>query len=82
MDMALNRNDASFRDEVRGFLKAKLPREIAEAHSVGISVEKPLLKTWQRILHAQGWVAPAWPKEYGGTGWTTTQRRRAPTRRG
>ncbi|HEY4342804.1 MAG TPA: acyl-CoA dehydrogenase family protein [Parvibaculum sp.] len=74
MDLALSKDDAAFRDEVRGFLKAKLPREVAEAQSVGVSVAKPLLKTWQRVLYDQGWVAPAWPKEYGGTGWTTTQR--------
>lgn len=29
---------------------------------------------WQRILHAQGWAAPAWPVEYGGTGWSPEQR--------
>ncbi|MDX1581266.1 MAG: acyl-CoA dehydrogenase family protein, partial [Alphaproteobacteria bacterium] len=29
---------------------------------------------WHRILHKQGWVAPAWPKEHGGTGWSITQR--------
>lgn len=22
----------------------------------------------------KGWVAPGWPKEYGGTGWTATQK--------
>ena len=29
---------------------------------------------WQRKLHAKGWVAPSWPKEYGGTGWGEMQR--------
>jgi alkylation response protein AidB-like acyl-CoA dehydrogenase len=29
---------------------------------------------WHRILAAQGWVAPAWPKEWGGTGWNVVQR--------
>jgi acyl-CoA dehydrogenase len=29
---------------------------------------------WHRILHKKGWVAPAWPKEYGGTGWDLMQR--------
>lgn len=29
---------------------------------------------WQRILHARGWVAPAWPVEHGGCGWPLTQR--------
>src|SRR3546814_16076524 len=29
---------------------------------------------WHRTLHAQGWIAPNWPKEYGGPGWTVTQK--------
>jgi alkylation response protein AidB-like acyl-CoA dehydrogenase len=29
---------------------------------------------WQRILHAKGWGAPAWPVEYGGTGWDAARR--------
>ena len=29
---------------------------------------------WQTILHAKGWVAPAWPVENGGCGWTVLQR--------
>jgi alkylation response protein AidB-like acyl-CoA dehydrogenase len=29
---------------------------------------------WHKILHAHGWGAPSWPVEYGGTGWTATQR--------
>lgn len=74
MDLSLNRDDAAFRDDVRAFLAANLPREIAEAPSVGVSVAKPLLKRWHKILHQQGWVAPGWPKDQGGTGWTITQR--------
>ncbi len=73
MDLSLNRDDVAFRNDVRAFLAASLPREIAEALSVGVSVAKPLLKRWHKILHQQGWVAPAWPKDQGGTGWTTTQ---------
>ena len=74
MDLALDKNDEAFRQDVRRFLKEKLPREIAEANSVGVSIEKPLLKKWHRILFEQGWVAPGWPKEHGGTGWSITQR--------
>ena len=74
MDLTLSRDDAAFRDEVRAFLKSSLPREVAEAPSVGVSVPKPLVKKWHKTLHDQGWVAPAWPAEYGGTGWTTIQK--------
>jgi alkylation response protein AidB-like acyl-CoA dehydrogenase len=26
------------------------------------------------VLGKKGWSVPAWPKKYGGTGWTSTQR--------
>ncbi|MCH7551210.1 MAG: Gldg family protein [Proteobacteria bacterium] len=29
---------------------------------------------WHKILHAKGWVAPGWPEEYGGTGWSPVER--------
>jgi len=28
---------------------------------------------WQKILYKQGWVAPNWPKEYGGCAWSPIQ---------
>jgi len=31
------------------------------------------LREWRRKLAARGWVAPAWPKEYGGAGMTVMQ---------
>ena len=29
---------------------------------------------WQKKLYAKGWVAPNWPVEHGGTGWSATQK--------
>jgi hypothetical protein len=37
-------------------------------------LSKDDLLRWHRILARQGWVAPAWPKEWGGTGWNVVQR--------
>ena len=37
-----------------------------------LTKEQSLL--WHRILYRKGWIAPLWPKEYGGPGWTITQR--------
>jgi len=31
-------------------------------------------REWQAILHARGWLAYQWPREYGGTGWSPLQR--------
>jgi acyl-CoA dehydrogenase len=29
---------------------------------------------WHKILHEKGWIAPGWPQEFGGTGWSDMQR--------
>jgi alkylation response protein AidB-like acyl-CoA dehydrogenase len=39
-----------------------------------VFVEPDIGMEWHRILYKQGWVAPHWPKEDGGTGWTPTQK--------
>ncbi len=74
MDLDFNAEENAFRDEVRAFLKAHLPREISTRIGRGddsqIAQDIP---RWQSILHKHGWGAPAWPKAFGGTGWTTTQ---------
>lgn len=76
MEMSLSAQDEAFRNEVRAFLDAKLTAEIkAEmARTSGVFAEGPLAQHWHRILYEQGWIAPAWPVEYGGTGWSIVQR--------
>ena len=32
------------------------------------------LLRWHRILAAKGWIAPSWPREWGGTDWNVVQR--------
>jgi acyl-CoA dehydrogenase len=68
--------DDAFRDEVRAFLDAALTPDIraAQARQAGVFSEGDLCRQWQRILYEKGWVAPSWPKEYGGPGWTPMQR--------
>jgi len=74
MDLDFNAEENAFRDEVRAFLKAHLSSEISTRIGRGddsqIAQDIP---RWQSILHKHGWGAPAWPKAFGGTGWTTTQ---------
>ncbi|HEY2751606.1 acyl-CoA dehydrogenase family protein [Phenylobacterium sp.] len=68
--------DAAFREEVRAFLQAALSPDIraAQARQAGVFSEGDLCRRWHKVLHAKGWVAPSWPKEYGGPGWTPMQR--------
>ena len=66
--------EAAFRTEVQEFIKAEAPT--AER---GVSGEEALVGNWERNqawfkkLADKGWIAPAWPKEYGGAGLTTMQ---------
>jgi len=72
----MSAEDLAFRDEVRAFLAQMLTPELraAAARQAGVFAEASLNQVWHRILHARGWIAPSWPAEYGGPGWTPTQR--------
>jgi len=75
MDFQFSPEDEAFRLEVRDFLKHNLPPHLKRrayygAHGLG----RPTMIEWAKILSKRGWVAPNWPKEYGGPGWTAMQR--------
>ncbi|MGB0997569.1 MAG: acyl-CoA dehydrogenase family protein, partial [Pseudomonadales bacterium] len=63
-----------FQQQVEDFLADKLPSEVATKVRNGASVSKAELTDWTRTLNAQGWAAPNWPEQYGGTGWNLTYR--------
>ena len=62
----------SFRVDVRDWLATNLTDDLREAARLSTSVfsERDVALKWQAILHTKGWVAPSWPTEYGGTGWS------------
>jgi alkylation response protein AidB-like acyl-CoA dehydrogenase len=76
VDLELSADDLAFRDAVRAFLDANLTPELREAgrRMTSVFCDKVHSLAWQRILHAKGWVAPSWPVEYGGPGWSEIQR--------
>ncbi|HVI34575.1 acyl-CoA dehydrogenase family protein [Phenylobacterium sp.] len=76
MDLELAPEDLAFRDEVRAFLAENLTPELRAVgeRQTSVFVEPQHSLVWQRILHARGWAAPSWPREYGGPGWTEMQR--------
>jgi len=73
MDLALDPADLAFRDEVRAFFTENTPESFKPRVRAGMRLEPHEFVAWQKLLHARGWGAPSWPKEYGGTGWTPTQ---------
>jgi len=73
MHLEYDDKERAFQDEVRAFVAANLPPEIREKTDRGQPLSKDDHVRWQKILHKQGWAAPNWPVEHGGTGWTATQ---------
>jgi alkylation response protein AidB-like acyl-CoA dehydrogenase len=60
-------HEAAFRKEVHDWFEANLPDHLRHLPS------RPSFEEacgWHRKLAARGWVAPNWPKEYGGMGAT------------
>src|SRR5689334_8918206 len=74
MDLNYSQEESAFRDEVRSWLNANLPKALRDKVANYEELGRDDLLGWHRILAKQGWVAPAWPKEFGGTGWNVVQR--------
>ncbi|MGV6802469.1 MAG: acyl-CoA dehydrogenase family protein [bacterium] len=71
MDLAMSAEDEAFRQEIRAGLDEIWPEEMRGGN---VDVTRETYLPYHRALFDKGWVAPAWPKEYGGTGWSPTQR--------
>jgi acyl-CoA dehydrogenase len=64
----------AFRREVREFVRTRLPEVVREKVRLGVELSKHDYNAWQRELLARGWLAPHWPAQWGGTGWSPAQR--------
>src|SRR4051812_31669240 len=69
MDLRFTPDEIAFREDVRAFMRDKLPEPIPQKIIEGRRPAKDDLVTWTRILNAKGWAVTHWPKEWGGTGW-------------
>jgi alkylation response protein AidB-like acyl-CoA dehydrogenase len=76
MDIELTGQERRFQEEVRAFLDEDLTQDLRAGSRATPTVfaEPDISQRWQQILHRKGWLGYNWPKEYGGTGWTPTQR--------
>jgi alkylation response protein AidB-like acyl-CoA dehydrogenase len=74
MDLSFTPEQEAFREEVRSWLSSAMPPHIAAKAEVDGNFTMDEVMEWHRILYEKGWVAPNWPKEYGGPGWDATQR--------
>ncbi|MGD0765223.1 MAG: acyl-CoA dehydrogenase family protein [Dehalococcoidia bacterium] len=65
MDFRDSPEEAAFRKEVVDFIEKEAPKL-----ERGTKIEEALMQggPWFRKLAERGWIAPAWPKQYGGAG--------------
>lgn len=74
MNLIFSQEDLKFKEEVKDFIIKNLDKNTQKKIIDGHHLSKDDLVNWQKKLHEKGWMAPNWPKEYGGTGWSITQR--------
>ncbi len=76
MDLTFGKEELAFQKEVRDWLKENLTPEIVGEIKVGRNayLPKERLIDWQKRLAKKGWLCTGWPKEFGGPGFTTTQK--------
>ena len=65
MDFHDTKEEAAFRAEVREFVRTEAPKATERGTEMFATN-----KEWTKKLADRHWVAPAWPKEYGGAGLT------------
>ena len=74
MDISFNAEADTFRKEVRSFLATSLPQRLRRKVENGVELQRNDILSWHQILYAKGGVAPNWPKEHGGPGWSLAQK--------
>ncbi len=87
MDWSDSPEQAAFRQEVRDFIQKELPQAYRSGEGGGEGFEggwqadrksedptrRETAMQWADALAKKGWIAPAWPKEYGGAGLSTIE---------
>jgi alkylation response protein AidB-like acyl-CoA dehydrogenase len=74
MRLAFSAEEETFRQEVRHFVRTRLPADIRRKVELGLRLEQADYVSWFNILEERGWLTPGWPEAFGGPGWTPIQR--------
>ncbi len=76
MDLNFAPEDETFRQDVRRWIEENYDDDLraAMAQTKNGYLDKERLARWQKKLASKGWLVVDWPEEYGGPGFTPTQR--------
>jgi alkylation response protein AidB-like acyl-CoA dehydrogenase len=74
MDLDFTPEQQAFRADIRAWVAANLPADIAHKVHNGLRQSRDDMQRWAKILGAKGWLGYGWPKEFGGPGWDAIER--------
>ena len=74
MDLAFTPEEQAFREEIRTWVRANLPEDIAHKVRNDLHLTRDDMQRWAKILGKKGWLGYGWPSEFGGPGWTAVQK--------
>ncbi|HUF54253.1 MAG TPA: acyl-CoA dehydrogenase family protein [Dehalococcoidia bacterium] len=72
MDFHLTPEEEAFRQEVHDFIEKECPPSLRGGGGSFFENAGDYV-TWRKKLAGKGWIAPAWPKEYGGAQMTVME---------
>ncbi|WP_018989591.1 acyl-CoA dehydrogenase family protein [Aromatoleum toluclasticum] len=74
MKLQFSEQEEGFRQEVRAFVRERLPEDVRRKVERGLRLERHDYVAWYAKLYERGWITPSWPVEHGGPGWTPVER--------
>tara|TARA_R110002167_G_scaffold52392_6_gene151296 strand:+ start:95 stop:1279 length:1185 start_codon:yes stop_codon:yes gene_type:complete len=73
MNLTFSPETEVFRAKVRAFFETTFPADIIAKNRSGKSLTTEDIRRSEMALGAKGWLASAWPEEYGGPGWSVEE---------
>lgn len=74
MDLTFTPQEEQFRLEVRTWVRANLPEDIAHKVHNALRLSRDDQQRWAKLLGKKGWLGFAWPQQFGGPGWSAIQK--------
>jgi hypothetical protein len=74
MDLSFTPEEQKFREDIRAWVRASLPKEISHKVHNALRLSREDMQRWARILGQKGWLGYGWPRQFGGPGWNAVQK--------
>ncbi len=74
MDLAFTPEEQQFREDIRSWVGANLPKELSHKVHNDLNLTRDDMQSWAKILGKKGWLGHGWSKEFGGPGWNAVQK--------